>query len=326
MNQTAKSLPVAPPLQRPLPSAAPARVNDEPATVQSAAAAAAARDKSEPTSLVTPARVGFLLAAIVLALGYEFPTQRYISPENGIGYALGIIGGSLMLLLLLYPARKHLPWARFIGSVKAWFQTHMVLGVVGPILILFHSNFSLGATNSNAALFAMLVVSGSGIFGRYFYTRIHFGLYGRRASRTEMQAAADDLRKKVSGSRFVPDLLQMLDEADARMLRSKPGRLRMLARPMFVTARMHYERWRITRRACAELEAAAAESPLLREQQAVFSKAVKRYISRRLESTRRVAEFESYERLFSLWHLLHLPLFFMLLIAGIVHVVAVHVY
>ena len=39
-----------------------------------------------------------------------------------------------------------------------------------------------------------------------------------------------------------------------------------------------------------------------------------------------VMEFESYERLFSLWHVLHLPLFFMLLIAGIVHVVAVHVY
>jgi hypothetical protein len=33
-----------------------------------------------------------------------------------------------------------------------------------------------------------------------------------------------------------------------------------------------------------------------------------------------------YEGLFSLWHVLHLPLFFMLLIAGITHVVAVNVY
>jgi hypothetical protein len=39
-----------------------------------------------------------------------------------------------------------------------------------------------------------------------------------------------------------------------------------------------------------------------------------------------VAAFEAYERLFSLWHVLHLPLFFMLLIAGIVHVIAVNVY
>jgi hypothetical protein len=276
--------------------------------------------------MLTPSRIGFVIAAIVIILGYEFPTQRYITPETGIGYALGIIGGSLMLLLLLYPARKHLPWARFIGSVKAWFQTHMVLGVVGPILILFHSNFSLGATNSNAALFAMLVVSGSGIFGRYFYTRIHLGLYGRRASRTDMQASADELKQKVSGSRFVPDLLQMLDDADVKLIAWKPGKFRLLIRPLFVTARMYYWRWRITRRATAELDAAAAQSPKLAEQHHVFAKAVRRYVARRLEATRRVAEFESFERLFSLWHLLHLPLFFMLMIAGIVHVVAVHVY
>ena len=31
-------------------------------------------------------------------------------------------------------------------------------------------------------------------------------------------------------------------------------------------------------------------------------------------------------RLFSYWHVLHIPLFFMLLIAGIVHVIAVNMY
>ena len=50
------------------------------------------------------------------------------------------------------------------------------------------------------------------------------------------------------------------------------------------------------------------------------------YIDARLLTTRRVLEFDAFERLFSLWHVLHLPLFFMLVIAGIVHVIAVHVY
>ena len=89
---------------------------------------------------------------------------------------------------------------------------------------------------------------------------------------------------------------------------------------------MYRERWRITRRAMRELRQAAAQSRVLRAQHDTFAKAVRRYIARRLEATRRVAEFESYERLFSLWHVLHLPLFFMLLVAGIVHVIAVHVY
>jgi hypothetical protein len=283
-------------------------------------------DLRNEVPLLNPARLGLLAAALAIWLGYEFPTERYLSPERGIGYLLGIVGGSLMLLLLLYPARKHLRWIGFIGSVKGWFRTHMVLGVVGPILILYHANFSLGATNSNAALWSMLLVAGSGVFGRYFYTRIHMGLYGRRASRTDMQAAAEELREKVAGSSFVPDLLGMLDAADARLLAHRGGTAMLLIRPLFVTLRMHRERWRITRRAMHELRDAARQSRVLQAQHGTFARAVRRYIRRRLEATRRVAEFESYERLFSLWHVLHLPLFFLLLVAGIVHVIAVHVY
>ena len=43
-------------------------------------------------------------------------------------------------------------------------------------------------------------------------------------------------------------------------------------------------------------------------------------------ATRRVAEFQGYERLFSLWHALHIPLIFMLIIAALIHVIAVNVY
>ncbi len=278
------------------------------------------------TGLLNASRLGLLAAALTIWAGFELPTERYLAPESGLGYALGIVGGSAMLLLLLYPARKRLRWIGFLGTVKGWFQAHMVLGVVGPILILYHSNFSLGATNSNAALFAMLLVAGSGIFGRYFYTRIHLGLYGRRASREDMQATADELRSKVAGSTFVPDLLALLDAADARLLARRPGAARMLLRPLFVTLRMHQERWRITRHAMQQLRSAATQSRVLHEQHAVFARAVRQYVARRLDATRRVAEFESYERLFSLWHVLHLPLFFLLLVAGTIHVIAVHIY
>jgi hypothetical protein len=50
------------------------------------------------------------------------------------------------------------------------------------------------------------------------------------------------------------------------------------------------------------------------------------YVDRRLAATRRVASFEGYERLFSLWHALHIPLIFMMVIAAVIHVIAVHVY
>ena len=40
----------------------------------------------------------------------------------------------------------------------------------------------------------------------------------------------------------------------------------------------------------------------------------------------RVAQFSLYERLFSLWHVFHLPFFFMLVLSACVHVLAVHMY
>ena len=274
----------------------------------------------------TPARLGFALAAILIYLGFKLPLARLLSPERGVGYALGIIGGSAMLLLLVYPARKRLPWLSVIGSVKVWFQIHMVLGVAGPLFILYHSNFSLGATNSNAALFSMVIVSASGIVGRYFYARIHCGLYGHRTNLAELQASAQSLRSKVAGASFVPELLTALDVAERRLTERSKAPLRVLLRPVTVSARMWLERFRLTRRAVVELRATAARSRVIAERHEHFERAVRRYIARRLQATRQVVEFEAYERLFSLWHVLHLPLFFMLLIAGVVHVVAVHIY
>lgn len=298
-----------------------ARPAPPPASTPSPAADASAPPWWRPT----PARLGFLLAAALVYLGFKLPLARWFSPERGIGYALGIVGGSAMLLLLVYPLRKRMPRLR-IGSVKTWFQIHMVLGIAGPLCILYHSNFSLGAANSNAALFAMLVVSASGIVGRYFYSRIHAGLYGHRTTRAELQAASQELRTKVAGAAFVPTLLTELEAADERLARRSPSTARVLLRPVTVTARMWWERTRLTRRAVRELRATAARSRVVAERHAHFERAVRRYIARRLQSTRQVVEFEAYEKLFSLWHVLHLPLFFILLIAGVVHVVAVHVY
>jgi len=44
------------------------------------------------------------------------------------------------------------------------------------------------------------------------------------------------------------------------------------------------------------------------------------------QATRRAAEFAFYDRLLRLWHLLHLPLFILLVAAVILHIVAVHMY
>jgi hypothetical protein len=276
---------------------------------------------------VTPARVFFLVVVALLYVGWRTPTERYITPRSGVGYLLGIVGGSLMVLLLLYSARKRFRWLAFLGSVNRWFEVHMVFGVLGPLCILFHSNFSLGATNSNVAFFSMLTVAGSGLVGRYLYSHIHFGLYGRKKSLSELKASADRLQSLGQNIPFLPDLMTRLEGAERTILATGPNLpILELVKPLFVTARVLLARWKLRGYVRRALRASARTSPLMSSERRRLQRTAMRFAATRLRATREVAEFEVYQRLFGLWHVLHLPLIFMLFIAGVVHVVAVHVY
>ncbi len=291
--------------------------------------ASTAESLTAPRVRRKPLPAAFWFALFILAMlyfGTHFPIDSYISPQHGFGYALGITGGSMMLLLLLYPLRKRVRWLNFMGKMQIWFRAHMVLGVLGPVLILFHSNFKTGATNSNVALVCMLVVSGSGLFGRYFYTKLHHGLYGTRATLDELRAAADRLRGQATTVQFLPDLVTRLQKDEVRLmsLAATPGF--NLISPIILAVMSAVSRFQIRRYINHELAVAARSSLTLSQHRRRLTALANDYAARRLSAASRVATFQSYERLFSLWHVLHLPLFFMLIIAGIVHVIAVHVY
>ena len=283
--------------------------------------------QAERRPLLTFDRVFFAIAVLLIVIGLKFPTERYLTPTRGVGYALGIIGGSLMLLLLVYSLRKRWEWLRFLGSTPAWFRFHMVLGVLGPLCILYHSNFSTGATNSNVALFTMLAVAGSGVVGRYFYAHVHYGLYGRKLELDDVRAGADSLRRLAGSVSFLPELVGRIEAAEQRLLSAGP-QLALLgfARPLVVALATVRERWRLHRYLRRALKASARASPVVAAESVRLGKAARSYIDRRLAATKRVAEFAGYERLFSLWHVLHIPLIFMLAIAAVVHVIATNVY
>jgi hypothetical protein len=316
--------PAASPAARPAGSGAPRANGAAPAAPPRSSSAEAVAPRKP---LLSSGRLWVALLVAVVYFGWGFPTERYITPTRGFGYALGIIGGSLMLLLLLYSARKHFEWLRFLGPTPSWFRFHMVLGILGPLCILFHSNFSTGAANSNVALFSMLTVAGSGFIGRYLYAHIHHGLYGSKLELGELQASATGLRALSGSVGFLPDLVARLEAAERRVLGCGP-RLSLLGflKPIVVGAATIRARWQLHRYVRRGLRASARTSPAVAAQAKRLKRAARAYVDRRLAATRRVAEFEGYERLFSLWHALHIPLIFMLIIAAVIHVIAVNVY
>jgi len=275
----------------------------------------------------SPERAMFFAAAAILLVGMNMPVAHYMSPKTGTGYALGIVGGVMLLMQTLYSLRKRVPSLRFLGSVPKWFQLHMMLGIAAPVLILIHCGFSLGATNSNIALISMLLVAGSGIFGRYFYSKIHHGLYGRKATLAELQERAHELRERATKILMMPELANLLEDEERRLLAVADwGPARMLFAPAAIAYHFSSGRSRLRRYVRAAIRVTAARHKAVAKQSDRFERVAFDYVSRRMKVTREVVEFRIYEKLFSVWHVLHMPLFLMLIAAGIVHVISVHVY
>src|SRR5580698_3789996 len=269
----------------------------------------------------------FVGAALVLLIGIQLPVAHYMSPKSGLGYAIGIVGGVLILMQLLYAIRKRVPALRFLGSVPRWFQTHMMLGIIGPVCILIHCGFSLGATNSNIALFSMLTVAGSGIFGRYFYSKIHQGLYGRKMTLSELQDQASELRERSTKLLMMPELASLVENEEQKLLEIAAWHpALMMFAPAVIGMRYSGARSRLRRYVRAAIRVTAARHKAVAKQSDRFERVAFDYVARRMKVTREVVEFRIYEKLFSVWHVLHMPLFLMLIAAGIVHVISVHVY
>jgi hypothetical protein len=309
------------------PPAPQALLADQILTSQQRPTRAVATPQKAKKRLLTPVSIFSAVILVLLLVGWLVPTERYITPRRGIGYALGIIGGSMMLLLLLYSARKHFRWLKFLGPTLSWFRYHMLLGVLGPVCILYHANFGLGATNSNVALFSMLTVAGSGLIGRYIYARIHHGLYGSKLSLGELKTGAEGLRAHSGAFGFLPQLVSKLESTENKLLAAGPHLPVLGIAKLAVVALLSIaSRWQLRSYVRRGLRVAAKTSPVIAAERKRLRRTAFTYIDKRLAATRRVAGFQSYERLFSLWHALHIPLLFILIAAGIVHVIAVNVY
>jgi hypothetical protein len=202
----------------------------------------------------------------------------------------------------------------------------MVLGVLGPLCILYHSNFSTGATNSNVALFCMLLVSGSGLIGRYIYSRVYGGWYDHKLTLEELQETAEQLRKQTSSVAVLPELLGAIEAEEKRLFRPARNPLGAVLFPVTIGLRSVMARWRLQSVIRRMIVQAARQSPTLAAHGTRLTNTAMNYAARRLDSARRVREHGLYVQMFSLWHVAHVPFFIMTLIAGVVHVISVHVY
>ena len=269
----------------------------------------------------------YLLLTLLVLGAWQLSQRGYFKAGDDIGYWIGVAGGVMMLLLFSYPMRKYLRPLHRLGKVKWWFLVHMVLGIGGPLLILIHSTFRVGSLNAAVALYSMLLVAGSGVVGRFIYLRVHRGLSGQKLNLQNLQSRAGlDESEARSRLHFAPRVEQRLLSFSEAQLGASPGWRTWLRQVFLLPPQMWYVYWRCVADLRRPLKQLAARRQWSAADLSRRSYLARKLVRRYLASVVRVAQFTAYERLFALWHVVHVPFIYILVISSVVHVVAVHAY
>ena len=117
-----------------------------------------------------------LFVLLVAWLGFLFHRSPRF-PGSGTGAVFGIAGAALMLIPLVYPVAKRIPFVhdRITAhiSLRSLLSIHVYAGIAGPLLAIIHTghkfNSLLGSTITTVML--LLVVSGFAV--RYLLTYVN---------------------------------------------------------------------------------------------------------------------------------------------------------
>ncbi len=156
-----------------------------------------------------------ILVAWVIYNGWDFYTTAYsdrphhedfrdMRSAGYVGHGLGILGTLMVLLLLLYTARKRMKFMSRWGNVRIWLRYHIFLGVAGPILITLHTSFKFNGLVS-ISYWSMVAVALSGVVGRYLYQQIPRNMLGETLGAEDIESRNEELLVELSTNHGLGD-------------------------------------------------------------------------------------------------------------------------
>lgn len=260
------------------------------------------------------------LAVLVFVIGVPYwvtqPDDRithrlhfWLDSAGIVGLLSGFLGTFLMLIMLLYSVRKwlnFLAWMEFVGSMQWWLRFHMVCGVMGPVFIILHGAMKMPSGSVGIAFWCMVLVSLSGLFGRYI-----FGHFPKAAGtrRLDLQFARESLT----------ELRAQLVAETRDASQEQVGNAVMLAREYYVVPTTLIGLLIVdaeVRRRIDRVKVLLWRAGLPRE---VHDRARSTLVAQ-LKMTRSLASWEVARKLFRFWHLFHQPLAMAMYLLAVIHI------
>jgi hypothetical protein len=223
---------------------------------------------------------------------------------GSVGHKLGLVGSSMMVLMLLYSVRKRVGALRRLGPLGRWLDVHIYLGVFGPLLVELHSSFKVQGLVA-LSFWAMVIVASSGVLGRYLYLQIPRTRAGEERALVELEAEDRELSGQLR-TRFRLDESQ-IGELDALVaIPTRVGLLGGFVRLVTDDLRLR-SGLRSFARSCRSVPAP------------VFTD-FERVVRQKAQVHRRILLWDRVHELFHYWHVLHKPFALVMYLFMIVHV------
>jgi hypothetical protein len=217
--------------------------------------------------------------------GYA-PGHVTLKPSGSVSHLIGVVGFGLLTMPFMYAARKR--WTRLssAGSITTWLEAHIFCGIVGPVLVTFHTAFKFNGVIS-VAYWSMMLVMLSGFVGRYLYVRIPKSIRGAELTRAEIEMRMAILTAHLAEIGLNP------------VLRTRVG------------AESVGGWWSRRRLRLALVAGGVARNPAID---------VVETLAERGALDRRLAYLERTKKLFAAWHVFHQPLVYVMIIIALLHV------
>ncbi len=235
------------------------------------------------------------------------PDHELFKPSGFVGHGLGILGSLMMIIgVSMYSLRKRYTRLHGSGKLRNWLTIHIFLCTLGPYFVMLHTAFRFGGIIS-IAFWSMALVVGSGVFGRYVYTRIPKTVEGDFISESLLRARRNQLIRSISTECNVPE------EKVSSML----GIVAAEKAPRLYAAIISAIRFDMHKRKLPGVFGTALKK------QGVDQGSRTEIVGRMMDAVKlqqQVTVLLPFQRLFGYWHVFHLPLAIIMFLIMFLHV------
>ncbi|MDH3974430.1 MAG: hypothetical protein OEV42_09150 [Deltaproteobacteria bacterium] len=246
-----------------------------------------------------------LLHSHDLLLGYSIE----YGPSKGIWIDLGWAGSIMMMVMMFYSVRKRVSIFRSFGSLRKWLSFHMLLGILGPILITFHTTFKFNGLVATS-FWCMIITMIFGILGRYIYVQIPRNISGAELEVSDIEESVQSLSLSLDknlGHDKLLSLMKMIDSGEEDMEKLSPPYILFLMMKMDIKNK--FKLIFLKKRLRSDFQMSGK-----------LQKEVIDQLKKRASLIRKKRLLATSHKLLHYWHVFHIPLAIVMFLIMFIHI------